>query len=79
MLSGNIPNNNDNHLDTSQQIAHVFICNGPEAHVMPGITLARAGSAMNCPYCGASVSDCTNSFVGQSFLKFAGFTRSDKA
>jgi hypothetical protein len=66
------------HLDTSQQIKHVFICSGTPAHIMPGFALLRAGSLENCPHCGASVRDCTDSFVGKCFLKFAGFTREDR-
>ncbi len=58
-------------MDTSQQINHVYACYGPVVHVTPGITLLRSGDITRCPQCGARVSDCTNSFLGQSYIAFA--------
>ncbi len=55
---------------TSQRILHVFICDGPKAHVHPGFEISRIGK-MECPICGASIRDVTDEPIGQSYFAFA--------
>lgn len=69
----------ENSMDTSQQINHVFACFGPIVHVTPGLALVRAGDIDHCPQCGAKVSDCTNSFLGQSYIAFARLDLGDRS
>lgn len=68
----------ENDLNTSQQLRHVFLCSGSPAHITPGITLLRSGNLDKCPQCGAPVHDCTNSFLGQSYLAFARLDLGDR-
>lgn len=56
-------------LDTSQEIRHVFICNGEEKHLSPGFALLRT-SRLVCPSCGADVTDVTGSPVAQAYYAF---------
>ena len=67
----------DQHLNTSQQIKHVFGCSGATMHVTPGFQLLRAGDITRCPQCGSPVTDCTNTLLGQSYLALARFDLGD--
>lgn len=62
--------NQDNHMDTSKQIRHIFGCNGETVHVTPGFQLLKSGDITKCPTCGATVSDITNTPLGQSYMAF---------
>jgi hypothetical protein len=65
------PNTQPNHMDTSQQINHVFACRGPKMHVTPGFKLLQAGDIKHCPDCGADVYDATDTPIGQHYKAFA--------
>jgi uncharacterized paraquat-inducible protein A len=65
------PNHQSNHMDTSQQIRHVFACHGPKMHINPGFVLLRKGDISKCPDCGAEVYDATDTLVGQAYIAFA--------
>lgn len=61
------------HLTTSQNIRHVYICNGKQQkHIHPGFVLLRT-KALICPTCGAAVTDITGSPVAQAYSDFARF------
>lgn len=64
-------NSTPNHMDTSQRINHVYGCGGPTMHIMPGVTLLKAGNTSKCPECGAPVQDVTDTLLGQSYIAFA--------
>jgi len=70
--------NSQPQMDTSQQIKHVFGCDGPKMHIMPGITLLRAGDVNRCPECRAMVRDITDTLVGQSYIAFARLDLGDR-
>jgi hypothetical protein len=58
------------HMDTSQQIKHVFGCQGPELHITPGFKLLQSDDPSKCPQCGADVYDATNTPLGQAYIAF---------
>jgi hypothetical protein len=66
-------------MDTSQRIKHAYGCDGPKMHVMPGVSLLKAGDTSKCPQCGAPVHDITNTLVGQAYLAFARLDLGDKS
>lgn len=59
-----------NHMDTSQQLKHVFGCLGPELHITPGFKLLQSADPTKCPQCGADVYDATNTPVGEAYVAF---------
>lgn len=60
-----------NHMDTSQQIKHVFGCQGEIFHLTPGFQLLKSADPTKCPECGANVYDATDTPVGQQYIAFA--------
>jgi hypothetical protein len=66
------------HMDTSQRINHVFGCSGSQMHIMPGVSLLKAGDTSKCPTCGATVQDITGTLVGQAYIAFARLDLGDK-
>ena len=57
-------------LTTSQNINHIYGCNGPTMHLTYGIYLLRTNSN-RCQECGYEVSDVTDTPVGQAYKAFA--------
>ena len=63
-------NSQPNRMDTSQQINHVFGCQGPTLHINPGFVLLRNGDIHKCPDCGADVYDASDTPVGRAYIAF---------
>jgi hypothetical protein len=67
-----------NHMNTSQQIRHVFGCAGPTRHLTPGFALLRSTDPTKCPQCGTTVEDVTDTLEGQQYLAFGRFDLGEK-